>query len=750
MNAILWWSAQNAITIAILIAIVSLTCRLFRDRPAVQHVLWAVVLLKFVTPPVVSWPMSVERFWPARQSRGATDRRPDVLSTFLPSAKTEHRPGHVPREFGAFAFEPAADPARSLPTAAELARASVWPLCAVWILGTAVCGLKQSRRIARHARLVSRASDATPQLTAEIGAIARQMGMRPPRAIVAREIASPFVWFLGRLKLVWPEMMSNREAVNRARGVIAHELAHLRRGDHVLAWIELVVGLLWWWNPMFWFVRRRVRESAELACDAIALGACPDGRRTYAEILLELSTVPGPAAAAPALGMSSGSTRSFERRLSMILSDRVSGKMSALGTLAAVLLTVAALPGWSFAQKATAPTGENTPRAEPDAGVTAARIRQIESELKRLSTVLERSADATGSKPTTAAQVEGHVAEKQPSDANDADRIEQFRRRLSRLGYFSNAAPPPHDETGRGHSTIRVGRGQNRIYILNIEQDDCFLSALTDHAFQVWYRAFRNPMKGDGFQQVWRDVHHSRPLAGDWTIEESKDQKFVEVSWAGTGLRINTTFDTAQGNLLKQDIVPAVDALQLRAATQKLVEAAAAAKDAAGAASAPNLADRLRALNLNMDGYRGLVDRLLAKDKSDDALAQSAFHAILNREATADELAHAVKYLAAAKDSSARRSALQDIIWAMINSREFQATSGAEAPGPITSHLRSGPARGNTLLPRVIPREVFSRRFVDRFQPRAANRSSASSTRGTRMTSATTKIEPSALQAENR
>lgn len=84
MNAILWWSAQNAITIAILIAIVSLTCRLFRDRPAVQHVLWAVVLLKFVTPPVVSWPMSVERFWPARQSRGATDRRPDVLSTFLP------------------------------------------------------------------------------------------------------------------------------------------------------------------------------------------------------------------------------------------------------------------------------------------------------------------------------------------------------------------------------------------------------------------------------------------------------------------------------------------------------------------------------------------------------------------------------------------------------------------------------------------------------------------------------------------
>ena len=103
------------------------------------------------------------------------------------------------------------------------------------------------------------------------------------------------MWFLGRLRLVWPETMSSRDEVVRSRGVIAHELAHVRRGDHYLAWIELVAGLLWWWNPLFWFVRRRVRESAELACDAIALAALPGSRRTYAELLLELSSGSGSA-----------------------------------------------------------------------------------------------------------------------------------------------------------------------------------------------------------------------------------------------------------------------------------------------------------------------------------------------------------------------------------------------------------------------------------------------------------------------
>ena len=76
MNAILWWLAQNTITIAISIPIVAAACRLCRNRPAVQHVLWAVVLLKFLTPPLVFWPWPVQRFSPAVGSNMALESNP--------------------------------------------------------------------------------------------------------------------------------------------------------------------------------------------------------------------------------------------------------------------------------------------------------------------------------------------------------------------------------------------------------------------------------------------------------------------------------------------------------------------------------------------------------------------------------------------------------------------------------------------------------------------------------------------------
>ena len=47
--------------------------------------------------------------------------------------------------------------------------------------------------------------------------------------------------------------------------------------------MELLAACVWWWNPLFWYVRQQVRENAELACDAWVVDAIPKGRRVYAE-----------------------------------------------------------------------------------------------------------------------------------------------------------------------------------------------------------------------------------------------------------------------------------------------------------------------------------------------------------------------------------------------------------------------------------------------------------------------------------
>ena len=71
--------------------------------------------------------------------------------------------------------------------------------------------------------------------------------------------------------------------------LLLHELAHVKRRDHIVGWIELVAGIVWWWNPLFWFVRSALREQAELACDVWVITTLPNGRRAYAESLLALS-----------------------------------------------------------------------------------------------------------------------------------------------------------------------------------------------------------------------------------------------------------------------------------------------------------------------------------------------------------------------------------------------------------------------------------------------------------------------------
>ena len=103
---------------------------------------------------------------------------------------------------------------------------------------------------------------------------------------------------------------------------------------------------------LFWFVRRQLRETAEMSCDALAIAATPESRHDYAELLLQLSSQNSDGVPAPVIAVGAGNARSFERRLNMILSSNVSGKLSWSGALTIAVLSVIAIPYWSLAQSA--------------------------------------------------------------------------------------------------------------------------------------------------------------------------------------------------------------------------------------------------------------------------------------------------------------------------------------------------------------------------------------------------------------
>jgi len=110
------------------------------------------------------------------------------------------------------------------------------------------------------------------------------------------------------------------------RWILAHELAHVRRRDHVIRWIEWLTCCVFWWNPVAWWARRQLRAEEEFCCDALVLSSFGSSPRSYASSLVSvidfLSTPPtlrAPAFASEA--DSGGRSNVIERRLKLIVSN---------------------------------------------------------------------------------------------------------------------------------------------------------------------------------------------------------------------------------------------------------------------------------------------------------------------------------------------------------------------------------------------------------------------------------------------
>lgn len=122
----------------------------------------------------------------------------------------------------------------------------------------------------------------------DIAPISREIGLRgEPRLLIGAADAVPMVWGVGRPRLLLPQGFEAWSSEKR-RGVLLHELAHLKRCDPLALWTAQWVKALHWFNPLAWLTIRQLRADQERACDDTALR---HGIRAsdYAQTLLDLS-----------------------------------------------------------------------------------------------------------------------------------------------------------------------------------------------------------------------------------------------------------------------------------------------------------------------------------------------------------------------------------------------------------------------------------------------------------------------------
>lgn len=365
------WTQETLLVTAVLAAAAALLERPLRRRPAVRHLLWSVVLVRLLLPPAAVWParpglMDVlpPRSWwwsspstspvdhaaaeahafasPPTRSDAAGERTSPSAST--PAAVTGASPFAADRFISPQVVRPGSGaPVRQRgwrPTWLEIGGL-------LWLLGSLCAAVRLAAALRRLRRNLRTARQAPPELTTLVAEMCHKLGVRPPQVVVQPGLCSPCVVWFGRMYLLWPEYCSTSLAGECQRALLAHEGAHLLRRDPCWLWINQAVQVAWWWNPVAHWACARSSAAAEQACDALALEQTRLSRRCYAELFLELSTRPSRLDPAPAVGWRGTARHSVERRLTMILSDRVSGRTSRWVWVAAGLLAAAVLPAGS-------------------------------------------------------------------------------------------------------------------------------------------------------------------------------------------------------------------------------------------------------------------------------------------------------------------------------------------------------------------------------------------------------------------
>ncbi len=402
--------------IATLLAAIAMVAGRYCRRPTLLCGLWLLVLVKLVTPPLVRIPFGFLGEFAIAEPQVTREPKPALE----PAAQVDPASNSADRSTGYNSHSPAAeqrrlddnpDPATtsaidqsagqpvnpearaaplastaepipstdravagstfaaSPPSKARLPWLSI--VLGVWLAGSVVWFSLTLIRIARFCREINRPWPSDDRLQQRADGLARRFGLsRSPKVKLINAAVPPMLWAMRRPPEIYlPRGLIERLSPEQTQTLLAHELAHFRRNDHWVRWLEVLILGIYWWHPIAWIARRQLQRSEEQCCDAWVLWALPNAASIYARTILEtvdfLTTDNRPS---PALASGLGPVHVLERRFEMILHTRPAHRAGILAKSGLMLVALLVLSLSAKAQVAppetrAAPAAESAPAA---------------------------------------------------------------------------------------------------------------------------------------------------------------------------------------------------------------------------------------------------------------------------------------------------------------------------------------------------------------------------------------------------
>jgi TonB family protein len=283
-------------------------------------------------------------------------------------------------------------------------------LFAIWVAGALPLLVALGRPWLQWAAVARRAVPASERWLLHMVRGGAHAGRRTARLAISTEVAEPLVVGWRRPVILLPAGYPAALDAGELRSVLAHELAHVHRGDNMRAALHEIACVLFWFDPLHWLARRELLRLREWACDerVLALGCMA---ASYVSALAKgCHTAIGSPAVAGMRGLQLRERMdfimSYQALRRRFVSDRFA-RWAALAALAALVGAFAvAAPPASFAGGATPDAGyrfEVTVRP----GVGGALLVEAEVFTPAGDHVMAAKAGATEGDPVTLSSRDG-------------------------------------------------------------------------------------------------------------------------------------------------------------------------------------------------------------------------------------------------------------------------------------------------------------------------------------------------------
>jgi len=183
-----------------------------------------------------------------------------------------------------------------------------------------------------------------------------------------------------RPTILLPEAFLSEASPAQLRWALAHEWAHVQRGDIALWSLASLLRALYFFHPLVWWLRRQLRLDQDYLADAQASGADQraEAAEDYAQFLMTFASGAGQGTPRAGLGIGGGNS-DLHRRIVMLVEHRRVLEQSvprrwsiAAFTVALALLSAAAMLRAEQAQQPTQQLAEDPFVLEPPAEIIEA------------------------------------------------------------------------------------------------------------------------------------------------------------------------------------------------------------------------------------------------------------------------------------------------------------------------------------------------------------------------------------------